>query len=391
MFYLFRTFLKIGSLSFGGFMALIAVVQKQMVEKDQKLEDQVLLDGVSLASILPGPLAVNTVGYVGYQLRGFWGALLSMLAVTLPCFLMVLLFSIAYFEYGELTLFKNVVAWVIPAIVVIIVSVGISMSQKHLLDWKQYVIAAGSFVAFQWLGGIWTTFAVMAIGAGLGIALYRPSEQNEMAGPSDDLPIKLAKNLVILMAVMIAGVLAIYLFQTREIGLINTQVLAVFSSMSLTLFGGGYVIIPIIQETIVASLGWLSLEEFNTALAISQVTPGPILISATFVGYKVAGITGACLATIGIFLPSGLLMVSCSQLLHRYKNLATVKAIFKGLRPAVIGLIFSAALTIGYESLLNWPSALSFGLLLALILFFRISTLWIIAIAIAFGALGTLI
>ncbi|MEP1778888.1 chromate efflux transporter [Reichenbachiella sp.] len=391
MFYLFRTFLKIGSLSFGGFMALIAVVQRQMVEKDRKLDDQVLLDGVSLASILPGPLAVNTVGYVGYQLRGFWGALLSMLAVTLPCFLIVLLFSMAYFEYGELTLFKSVITWVIPAIVVIIVTVGISMSKKHLQDWKQYLITLASFIAFQWLGGIWTTFSVMLLGAGLGLAFYKTSEQGGISKSSESSSLNLVKNMAVLVLLSTVGILSIYLFQTKEMGLISTKVLAVFSSMSLTLFGGGYVIIPIIQETIVASLGWLGLEEFNTALAISQVTPGPILISATFIGYKVAGIPGACLATVGIFLPSGLLMVSCSQLLNKYKNLASVKAIFRGLRPAVIGLIFSAALTIGYESLLKWQSAVAFGLLLTISIFFRTTTLWVIAIAIALGSVGTLI
>lgn len=389
--YLFVTFLKIGSFSFGGFMALIAVLQKQMVEEDKKLNNQILLDGVSLASILPGPLAVNTVGFVGFKLRGFWGGLLSMFAVTLPCFLLVLLFSVFYFQYGELEAFRAVISWILPAIVVIILTVVVNLSKKHLMDFQHYLLAITSLVLSQWLGGLTATLGIMLGGAVLGYFFFRKKKTDETASLKNSSKNHLTKNIGQLATLVMVFLFLLYAIQTQSAWLKNLEVLFTFSSMSLTLFGGGYVIIPIIQKTIVESMQWLTLSEFNTAIAISQITPGPILISATFIGYKVAGVTGACLATIGIFLPSGLLMITCSHWLTRYKDNSSVKAIFSGLRPVVIGLIMSAAVTIGWDVLRDWSSIISFGLLLIGSLWFKFSTPLLMLSALGLGIIGFLL
>lgn len=391
MTYLFKTFLKVGSFSFGGFMALIAVLQKQMVEEDQKLDNQVLLDGVSLASILPGPLAVNTVGHVGYRLKGFWGGLLSMFAVTLPCFLLVLLFSIFYFEYGELPLFQTVISWMMPAIVVIILMVVVNMSKKHLKGASHIILAIVALVANQWLNGIFATLVVILTGAVFGFFFLRKKEGNALTTDITAPTNHLIRNLTVLAGIILATILGLYFLQSQPVWLTNLKVLFTFSSMSLTLFGGGYVIIPIIQETIVESMQWLSLSEFNTALAISQITPGPILISATFIGYKVAGFTGACLATLGIFLPSGLLMIVCSHWIVRYKDNKNIKGIFEGLRQVVIGLILSAAITIARDTLTGVQPLISFGLLLIAGFWFKLSTPMLMLSAIGIGLIGFLL
>ena len=138
------------------------------------------------------------------------------------------------------------------------------------------------------------------------------------------------------------------------------KLMVVFSGMSLTLFGSGYVFIPAIQETVVQNLHWLSVREFADGIAIGQITPGPILISATFIGYKVAGIWGAFVATVAIFLPSGILMIAGSHFLEKFKKSNLVKSIFMGLRPAVIGMIFAASFTIGQNIEINWQSIVIF-------------------------------
>jgi chromate transporter len=138
------------------------------------------------------------------------------------------------------------------------------------------------------------------------------------------------------------------------------KLMVVFSGMSLTLFGGGYVFIPAIQETVVQNLHWLNVREFVDGIAIGQITPGPILISATFIGYKVAGIWGAFIATIAIFLPSGMLMIAGAHFLEKIKKSNFVKSIFMGLRPAVIGMIFAASFTIAQSIKLNWQSIVIF-------------------------------
>ena len=385
------TFFKIGTFSFGGYMALISVLQKQLIEEDKKMDNQVLLDGVSLASILPGPLAVNTVGYVGYQLRGFWGGLLSMFAVTLPCFLMVLLFSVFYFQYGQLQLFRTFISWVMPAIVVIILMVTVNMSKKHLKGASHIVLTIVAFAASQWLSGVLATLVVMLVGAVFGFLFFRNNKEHVVAVDLSVTNNHLIRNMAVLVTAIAVLVLALFLFQTQSVWSNNLEVFFTFSSMSLTLFGGGYVIIPIIQEIIVESMEWLSLTEFNTALAISQITPGPILISATFIGYKVAGILGACLATLGIFLPSGLLMIVCSHWLVRYKENKNIKGIFEGLRPVVIGLILSAAFTIARDVLTDPQALISFVLLFVVGLWFKLSTPLLMLSAISFGLIGFLL
>lgn len=151
--------------------------------------------------------------------------------------------------------------------------------------------------------------------------------------------------------------------------------------MILTLFGDGYMIIPVIQNIIVDSLGWLTNREFTDAIALGQVTPGPIFISATFIGYKVGGFAGAVNATISIFLPPAILMALLSQFIDRIKHSPTVKSIFIGLRPAVIGMIFSAVVTIGKSAELAWPSFLIFFIVLFLAFKYKVNVAYLIPIA----------
>ena len=114
--YLFLTFLKIGSISWGGFMELISVVRTQMVDKDKTIKDELVLDGISLASVLPGPVAFNVVAYIGYTLRGIPGALVSMVAIVLPSFLMIILLASLYVNYSHIDSFRHFFAGILPAV-----------------------------------------------------------------------------------------------------------------------------------------------------------------------------------------------------------------------------------------------------------------------------------
>lgn len=154
-----------------------------------------------------------------------------------------------------------------------------------------------------------------------------------------------------------------------------------FSGMSLTLFGGGYVIIPAMQQIIVDGYHWLTIKEFSDAIAMGQITPGPIFISATFIGYKVAGIVGACIATVAVFVPPGIVMIIFSEFLNKIKESVVIFAIFKGLRPAIIGMILSAAFSIGKGAELSWPSGIIFLIMLLLLMRFRMNAFYLIPLA----------
>jgi chromate transporter len=151
--------------------------------------------------------------------------------------------------------------------------------------------------------------------------------------------------------------------------------------MSVMLFGGGYVFIPLIQEIVVDGHHWLSAREFVDAIAISQIMPGPIVLSATFVGYKVAGLAGALAATIGIFGPPALIMLGASHVLERIKKSTLISAALAGIRPAVVGMIAAAAFTVGQTATVHWASLLIFVAALVALMRLRLGVVWVIPVA----------
>jgi chromate transporter len=166
------------------------------------------------------------------------------------------------------------------------------------------------------------------------------------------------------------------------------ELFVTFSGMSLVLFGGGFVFIPLIQEIVVDGLHLVSQSEFASAIALGQITPGPILISATFIGYKVYGLLGAFIATFGIFFPPALLMVTASRALEKINHSPRIQCALRGIRAAVLGLIFSAALVVGRSAEVHWASALILVATLVALLRFRVEVVWLIPAA---GLLGLIL
>ena len=156
------------------------------------------------------------------------------------------------------------------------------------------------------------------------------------------------------------------------------QIVSTFSGISLTLFGGGYVVIPALHELFVENLNWLTSAEFADGIAIGQITPGPIFITATFIGYKVAGITGALLATLAMFTPPAVLTVLLSRFVKILNQSSVVKAAMKGVRAAVIGMIFASAVTIGQTIMLSVVSAIIFLVTFFISLKYTISPVYLI-------------
>jgi chromate transporter len=159
------------------------------------------------------------------------------------------------------------------------------------------------------------------------------------------------------------------------------KLLGVFAGMSVLLFGGGFVFIPLMQETVVAEYGWVTDQEFIDGIALGQVTPGPIVITAAFIGYKVAGLLGASAATIGIFGPPAAIMLICTRYLDRIKRSQSIKGALKGVRSAVIGMIAAAGWVVISTAELHWVSLLIFALGLLALLRFKLEVVWIIPAA----------
>ncbi len=377
---LFALFLRIGSTSFGGFMVLIAVVENHVVERRKLLTHAEILDGVSLATVLPGPVAVNTVAYVGYRLRGIPGAMVCTISVILPSFLLLLALSAAYFTWGQIPVVNKLFMGFIPAVTATILVAAWNMGIKAILGKFESMIALLATALMVWDSSF--SLAIIVISGMAGWLLFRENTEGSAQKTDDG-----SKGRSTLLSVAVAPLALTVSFWSANSAML-LKLFMTFAGMSLFLFGGGYVFIPVIQHTVVVSNGWLTQQEFVDGIAMSQITPGPVLISAAFIGYKVAGIPGAWVAASGIFLPPALLMIVGSHVLGRIKHSAVITAMLRGIRPAVIGMIIAAAIVVGMTAQQHWVSLMIFAAALFAQLKFKIDVVWVIPTA---GLIGLLL
>ncbi len=360
-------------------MALISVVENLIVERRRLLKHEDMLDGISLASMLPGPVAVNVVVYVGYRLRGVLGAMVAATAVILPSFILITALSIVYFRWGQIPAVQKLFWGFIPAVAAIIVNTAWGMSQKAVSTLRETAILFTAAFVLLNIGGFYSTVGVIVFSGLAGWLLFRSDTTNKLSSRPMGETVGRSKYSLLaitpLLVVPVTGVSA---------GILS-KLFFTFAGMSLMLFGGGYVFIPMIQEIVVAGKQWVTQAEFVDAIALGQITPGPILISAAFIGYKVAGVAGALVGTIGIFLPPAVVMVLASSMLERIKNSRVIQSVLRGVRPAVIGMIFAAGLVVGSSAQVHWVSLAIFFAALVALLRFRIEVVWIIPVA---GFLG---
>ena len=381
--YIFFTFLKLGATAFGGYMSLVAIVQKQLVEVDKKLKEEDLLDGISLTSVLPGPVAVNTIAYVGYQLRGVPGAIAAFAGIILPSFFLVIFLSWLYFSYGNIPAVKNVFSGITPAITALIVTVAIGMTRKTIKLSAQWTICLLAALLLILVGGFAVTFLLIIVSGVTGAFLFRQSAEQALPG---DEKIHFENKQLVISGVVLLLLLCTLLWGGQYPGAPkDVQILSTFSGISLTLFGGGYVVIPALHELFVENLNWLTSAEFADGIAIGQITPGQIFVTATFIGYKVAGVLGAFLATVAIFTPPAVLTVLLSRFVKILNQSSVVKAAMKGVRAAVIGMIFASAITIGQTITPSVVSAIIFAAIFIISLKYTISPVYLI---IASGVAG---
>jgi chromate transporter len=380
---LFLLFFKIGCTAFGGFMALISVVQDYMVKRRRLLSEEDMLDGISLATILPGPVAVNVVAYAGYRVRGPMGALACASGVILPSFLLLSGLSYIYFRFGQMPLAGKLFTGFIPAVAAIIFAASWNMGVKTIKGVPEAVIAFAAFGLLAGVGGFMVTLGIISVSALTGVLLFRdalfsspkvipfvPNVEQKQSSGGNSLP-----------------VIGAAYFGTLPLAAVGKLIIT-FGCMSLLLFGGGYVFIPMIQQIVVDKYGWVTRQEFIDAIALGQVTPGPILISAAFIGFKVAGLGGAAAATAAIFGPPAAVMLLCARFLERIKGSTILRAALRGIRPAVIGMIAAAGVAVVGSMGLSFLSFFILGLSLIALLRFKVETAWIIPAA---GAAGLLL
>ena len=340
---LFLQFLKTGSISFGGYMMLIAMVQYEFSKRRKFIKKSQVLDAITLASFLPGPMAINVSTYLGFIMKGWRGAILAFIAVLTPSFIIMIIFTELYFSSKNLPGFQSFFSGVLPVVSAVIISVAYDISSKVNKSYFSYLIVALSFFLAVILKGYLAIIVPLLLSGLLNVLYFKKKIFSSI--------IKRPKKQYIIRfeGIIVAGIILtlFYIFINNvSYDSINIELVRVFSNISLTLFGGGYVFIPVLDKIIVNEIGWLNSQQFIDCIAMGQITPGPILISATFVGYKMNGITGALLATFSIFAPSSVIIIFISRFFLYFKNNMFAKKIIQGIKKGIVGLILYSAIIV---------------------------------------------
>jgi chromate transporter len=362
-------FLRLGTIGFGGGMAVVALMEHDLVQKRKLLDPDELLHGIALGQIL-GPFAVNTSLFVGSRLFGFLGGLACAGAFLAPSIALVILLSWLYFSFHAIPALQTALLGLGPVVIALILSAAWSMGRKAVRSWPAallLILALG--LAFLKV----TSLAILAAGgvAGLWLGKELLSKGQGVQGPEQP---SSAPGLLALPVAASATVIA-----PTFLGLAWT-----FLKVGFVFFGGGFVLVPILHQTLVEGLHWLTPREFLDGVAISNLTPGPIAVLATFAGYRVQGVMGALVATLALFLPALVLMSLLSHFYSRLKDLRRAQDLLAGLSPVVVGLILGAAVLLA-PGALHGAGGLGLGAL-ALLLLVRFR--WHPAFVLGLGALG---
>ena len=344
-FKLFFTFLKTGTISFGGYMMLIAMIQHEFSVRKKILSKKKILDAITMASFLPGPMAINVASYIGFLIRGWKGAVISFIGVLLPSFIIMVIFSHLYLNSRNIPGFSSFFDGVMPVVAAVIFSVGFGFYKDSKDKIFSLLLVILRFALTSLIKGYISIILPLLICGGLNL-LYNGDKIKKIINPK--------KAFIRIKGIVISSLIMILLFvflNNAPINSLNFNLSKVFANISLTLFGGGYVFIPYLDKIIVEQIGWLTKREFIDSIAMGQITPGPILITATFIGYKINGITGAFISTLSIFLPSSVVIIFFSRVYYFVKKNNTVKLIIKGFKIGIIGLIYYSGYIIMFKQL----------------------------------------
>ncbi|MDJ0708546.1 MAG: chromate efflux transporter [Leptolyngbyaceae cyanobacterium MO_188.B28] len=386
-----KIFLKLGVIGFGGPQAHIAMQNDEVVVLRKWLTPEEFTEGMAVCEMLPGPASTQMGIYIGYVRAGQLGALVSGLCFIAPAFLIVVALSWGYFQFQGTPQVDGLFLGVSPVVAAIILAFCWKLGKKTLKDWRRVAIAIAVFLITT-LSSL--TVLIQFIAAGLiGLWLYRPN-QADPSSPSrlngwvwPPLPLFLAN--VPAETLTLSG-----FWGFERIGEFGLPLLLFFLKVGSFIFGGGLVIIPLLEFEVVDNLHWLTRIEFINGVAIGQLSPGPVVLAAAFVGYKAAGVLGALIASIGIFTPSFGFIMLAAPLLLRIRRSPWVRAFLQGVTPAVLGAIAAAAApllqtALVQETLFQSIAAGVIGLAaLAAILRYRLSTWKLVPLG---GLLGLLV
>ena len=354
-------FLKLGFLSFGGPAAHIAMMEAEVVKKRKWMDADHFLNLIGATNLIPGPNSTEMAMHCGHERAGLRGLVVAGVAFIFPAVLITSLFAWLYVTYGQLPEAEPFIYGIKPAVVAIIASAVITLGKKALKTKELYVL--GTLCVVLSLVGVNEILALFLTGV-LALLLYLFRQRGSGVFP------------VLLMPLTTGGVTADSL-----------RVFLIFLKVGALLYGSGYVLFAFLDAELVAT-GLMSRTELMDSVAVGQFTPGPVLSTATFVGWILQGPEGALLATIGIFLPSFLLVALLNPLIPRMRKWKPVSAFLDGVNVGSVAVILAVCLQMGFEAVTDWRTTLIFLLGLLVVFFFKkVNSAWLVIGGSALGLL----
>jgi chromate transporter len=361
-------FLRLGTLGFGGPVALVGQMERELVAERAWLTREQMREAIAVCQSLPGPLAIQVGIFIAYLRGGQRGAWAGGWAFVLPNFLIVAALGALYVHFGGLKPVTAIFYGVSPAVIALVLHSCYRLARLGMEDVLQWLLA---IVCFAITTAVRAEVALLFIGAGcVGILYYGTVVRRPSSAPP-----------------LAAALPTLSPAPAAPVAMVSTlgKLLLFFLKAGALTFGSGLVIVPFLQQGIVEHYGWLNERDFLVAVAVGMISPGPVVITATFVGYLVAGFWGSVVATVGIFLPSFLLVLVAAPLLSRYRGNPNVQGFIKGAFAAAIGTILGACILLGRVAIGDWfTAAVGVAALIALFLW-RVSNPLLMAITAVAG------
>jgi chromate transporter len=360
-----RFFLRFSLTAFGGPVAHLALGEEQIVTRRKWLTREHYLDLIAATNLIPGPNSTEVMIHVGYILRGIPGAVVAGLCFILPAFVLVLALSVLYVSTGGIPQVESILWGIKPVIVAIIANVGYRLIRTALNTRALWVLFIAALVAIVLLN---VHEVIVMLAAGVIYGLYQ--SRGRILGAQNVLPIFFAQPLLQAIQSAPVSVFDIFLY---------------FLKIGSILFGSGYVLFAYIQQDVVNGFGWVTSQQLLDAIAIGQITPGPVSTTTAVIGYIIAGLPGAVAATLGIFLPSFVLVILTAPLIPKMRQNAFLGGFLSGVNAGVIAAILVTLADLASASIRTVdgaalsPVAIVVGLgALALLLRTKINPTWLI-------------
>jgi chromate transporter len=363
-------FLRLGVTAFGGPAAHVAIMHTEVVERRKWVSEQEFLDLFGAANLIPGPTSTELAIYLGYQRAGWIGLVLAGVCFILPAMLIVLGLAWLYVRFGTTPLASGIFYGILPVVIAIVAQALWNLGKKAVKNWLTAALGL-LVVSLYFLGA---NILILLLAAGL-IAMVVENISRLKRLPVVGFWLPLAG----------LGLLAGSIPFSLPILFLN------FLKIGATLYGSGYVLLAYLRADFVHGLGWLTDKQLIDAIAIGQVTPGPVFTTATFIGYLLGGVPGALLATAGIFLPSFIFVAAASLVINRIRNSPWTAGFLDGVNVASLGLMLGVTIQLGSTAVIDPITILIALVSLFLLLRFKINSTWLIAGGALIGLIHVLV